>query len=471
MDRENHAIPLSRLRSRGATLLALAVAAGVLAYVCGFHSVRQVLAVSIFVLIVAATLLFWNFRLAIAFVGITVLLAGNVITIEQMVWSSELSIILFLLGMMILVGVLKDLGLFSWLIQLVISMRRIDGGRFVCIVVILSALLSCVVGEVTSTVIIMALVFQVCDTLKVRPVPFLLISVLATNIGSCGTMIGNPVGILIGSKAGLSFTDFLVWAFPVMLVALVASLGLLTAWYRKEIRALSERLAERRKMQLGLGPLVRIPYRRALGILVGVIVLISLHHPIEYLLGVEKNTILMVTPLAASGILMIWRHERARHYVETEVEWWTLLFFMMLFTVAGSLEHTGITEALAHRFQGVSGNQPGVLIPLVMVMAALGSAFVDNIVFVSAFIPVVRELQMTPLWWAMLFGACFGGNITVIGSTANIVAVGMLEKRYRMKIGFLEWLIVGTVIGVLTCAIAWAALTIMAPHMPAFPSH
>ena len=140
---------------------------------------------------------------------------------------------------------------------------------------------------------------------------------------------------------------------------------------------------------------------------------------------------------------------------------------MMLFAVAGSLEHTGVTEIIAHNFKGTFGSSNTVLTPLIIIMTAVGSAFVDNIVFVAAFIPVVKELDSTPLWWALLFGACFGGNITAIGSTANIVALGMLEKRYRAHIMFLEWLKVGAIVGLMTCIIAWIGIVILTPFMPA----
>jgi Na+/H+ antiporter NhaD/arsenite permease-like protein len=111
-----------------------------------------------------------------------------------------------------------------------------------------------------------------------------------------------------------------------------------------------------------------------------------------------------------------------------------------------------------------------MLVPLVMSMAALGSAFVDNVIFVSAFIPVVQQLvgetaTVHPLWWALLFGACFGGNITMIGSTANIVALGMLEKRYRIRIHFFEWFRVGLAAGLIASVIAWMVLSVTGPLM------
>ncbi len=422
---------------------------------------QQVTAACVFVLVIAATLLFWTLRLAVAFLGVAVLLTTKVMTLPQLLEKTELHIILFLVGMMTLVGVLKDLGLFSWLIQTVVNTPRMSGRKFTLILVAMSGLLPGMVDEVTSIVFVLALVFQVCDTLKVRSTPFVLIAVFATNIGSTGTMLGNPVGILIGSKAGLSFGDFLTHAAPVMLLALLSALGVMLLWFRKDIRLLDEKLEERRNANLGLGPLVRIPYRRALLILAGSLTLIALHHPIESALGVEPNTLLIVAPLAVAGLLMLFRPGRARHYIESEVEWWTLLFFMMLFAVAGSLATTGLTDAVARRFADAFGTSRFVLTPVVMTATALGSAFVDNIVFVAAFIPVIQSLvaehpQLQPLWWAMLFGACFGGNVTVIGSTANIVALGMLEKRYGAHVAFFEWLRIGLVTGLLTCTLATA---------------
>ncbi len=454
------------LTIRAAIAIAVSTLTGTLVHaLSSVPDMQQVLAASTFVLIIAATLFFWEFRLAIAFIGIALLLGARVLSLEQFVHFAELDIILFLVGMMTMVGVLKDLGLFTWVIQLVINLKHINGTLFTVVLCVISAFMACVVDEVTSIVFVLALVFQVCDTLKIPPAPFVMIAVVATNIGSSGTMLGNPVGILIGTKAGFAFHDFLLWSMPVMVVCLAVCIGLSLLVFRADIALLSERLETRRSMQLGLGPLVRVPYRRGLIILVGAITFIAMHHRLELMLGVEKNTILIVAPLAIAGVLMIYRHNRARHYIESEVEWWTLLFFMMLFAVAGALEQTGVTSGIAQGFRAVFGNHPAMLVPAVIAIAALGSAFVDNIVFVAAFIPVVKELGATPLWWALLFGACLGGNITVIGSTANIVALGMMDKRYRTQISFVKWFRFGALVGVVTCVIAWLALLLMAPLM------
>jgi Na+/H+ antiporter NhaD/arsenite permease-like protein len=316
-----------------------------------------------------------------------------------------------------------------------------------------------------------ALIFQVCDVLKVRPVPFLIIAVMATNVGSAGTMLGNPVGILIGSRAGLTFEDFMIWAFPVMLLSLVATIVLLILWFRPEIRELDERLRQRRKHALPLGPTVVVPVRAGLLLIGGTIGLVALHHRIELLLGLDTNTVLYMAPLIAAGIVMIWRRERARYYIEHDVEWWTLMFFLMLFGVAGTLQYTEVTNEIASSMKNVVGGDSDIMVPIVMITSALGSAFVDNVIFVAAFIPVVHELigettTAHPLWWALLFGACFGGNITMIGSTANIVALGMMEKRYRTRIDFLEWFRVGLAAGITACLVAWLALLVTGPLMP-----
>jgi len=456
---------------RSALVVSLSFCVGMIVHTFGYTQ-PQILACAVFAMTVLATLLFWEFRLAVAFVGIAALFACNVLTLDRFVDSCELPVILFLVGMMVTVGALKELGFFSWIIELIVSRPRMTGMTFTLIVMVLSALLACAVDEVTSIVFVCALVFQVCDTLRVSATPFLIMAVMATNIGSSGTMIGNPVGLLISHRAGLTFEDFIVYAFPVMLSCLVAAMCVLLLWFRKDIRELSERLEERRRQHLDLGPLVRVPYHRGLTIFLVTVGVIAMHHRIEALLGLEQNTVLMTAPLAIAGVLMVWRRQRAKHYVEVEVDWWELLFFMMLFAKAGALEHTGVAARVAGDFATTFKGFPALLLPVILGISAIGSAFVDNVVFVAAFVPVVRELQATPLWWALLFGACLGGNMTMIGSAANIIAVGVLEKRHRRRINFLQWLKVGIVVGLVTCLVAWAALALLAPHMPGtHPGH
>jgi Na+/H+ antiporter NhaD/arsenite permease-like protein len=349
-------------------------------------------------------------------------------------------------------------------------MPNISGRKFIAVTAIASALLACAVDEVTSIIFISTLIFQVCDRLKLDPSPFIIICVLCTNVGSAGTMMGNPVGIFIGTKAGLTFGDFIFWAFPIMLLALAATVMVTMFYYRKKLTLFDERLKERLSRDLSLVPRIDVPYKQGLLLLIVTIAIIASHHPLEGMLHLGKNSVLLIAPLICSGVIMIIRNQRARYYVEREVDWWTLLFFMLLFAIAGTLEHTHVDQFMAGKFTKLCGASLATLVPFIILTSALGSAFIDNVIFVAAFAPVIHELAKTvnsfPLWWALLFGACFGGNITMIGSTANIVALGMLEKRTRTQMKFWEWLKVGFLSALVACLIAWGALMILVPFMP-----
>jgi len=432
-------------------------------------------AVCTFVAVICTALLFWSYRVAVAFLGASLLIGTHTMTLQSLLRSTELEIILFLIGMMIVVGALKDLGLLTWIIQCIINRERMTGLTFTVVLCMLSAFLSAFIGEVSSIVVVLALVFQVCDTLKIRATPFVLIAVFCTNIGSAATMLGNPVGVFIGHKAGFTFGQFLIGAAPITAIAFAVTVAVLLFWYRKSIANMTQKMEEHRKLHRGLGPMIRIPHRRGLSVLIITFLIAAFHHQIETALGLigadNINAVLIITPLIIAGILMIYRPHRAQYYVEHEVDWWTLLFFMFLFAIAAGLQEQNVTQKIADRLAAYATGSSKALLPFVVGITALGSAFVDNIVCAAAFKPVVQSLvehasEYSLLWWALLFGACFGGNITVVGSTANIVAVGLLERRGHSQIPFLEWFKIGLTIGVLTSLIAWGALSVLPMPKP-----
>ncbi len=467
MDELNEKAGRMNTWARSFAVAAITVCVGCIFYKYEY-SFEQVTSAAVFTLIIAAATMFWEFHVPIAFVGIGLLLVCDVMDIPAMIASSNLDVILFLMGMMVIIGVLRDLGLFSWIIIKVISIPSLSARRFVFTFFFIGALMSCLVDEVTSIVLIAALIFQVCDTLNLKPVPFVIMAVMAANIGSTGTMLGNPVGLLIGQNAEppLSFIDFMHWSFPIMLVELTVVLVFLLWMFRKEIRRMDDEMRARRDSGLTLGPIVDIPYGRGLLVLVVLVGMLSIHTRIENWLGLSPNTMLITTPLFLSGLLLLWRRGHVHKYIAEDVEWSTLIFFMMLFVVAGTLRHTNVTGRIADGFVHRFGNEIDVLIPVVLGISALGSAFIENVIFVAAFMPIAVKLDHTPLLWALLHGACLGGNITMIGSTANIAAISMLEKRYWTKVNFFVWLKTGVAVGVLSCLVAWIGLSITAPYMP-----
>jgi Na+/H+ antiporter NhaD/arsenite permease-like protein len=203
--------------------------------------------------------------------------------------------------------------------------------------------------------------------------------------------------------------------------------------------------------------------RAVLGIFGLTLLFIALHHRLELALGLEANTILLSVPLISAGLVMVWKWRKAREYIEKDVEWWTLLFFLLLFAKAGTLKYTGATDVIARKISFIVRGSPSILLSVMLWASALGSSILDNVVLVAAFIPVVQSFKdlgfaLQPLWWALLFGGCIGGNITLVGSTANIVALGILEKERKIRVTFFRWLGIGLATSVVAIIIIWIGL-------------
>jgi Na+/H+ antiporter NhaD/arsenite permease-like protein len=430
---------------------------------------QQSISIAIFSASILGTLFFWDVRLTFAFLGTSVLLLTNTIDMEHIIRFASLEVILFLVGMMVLVGLLKSAGFFAWIVTLILRIRNLTAAKFLVIISIISALLACAVDEVTSIVFIAAAIFEICDYFEVDPTPFLMISIFATNIGSSGTVLGNPIGILIASKSGLTFEDFIAKAFPLMILCLAVLIVIVRVWYKKTLEALDVKMKELGANDM-LIKLISIPPEKdlkiGLAIFGATLFSISMHHRIELLLHLEPNTVLLILPLISSGCVMAWKWKRARSFIEKDVEWWTLLFFMLLFAQAGTLKYTGATDVLAKNLISVTSNSLSALTGVVLWISAIGSSLLDNVVLVAAFIPVIHSFEalnvnIQPLWWALLFGGCLGGNITLVGSTANIVALGLLEKEKNVRMTFTRWIGIGSVIGFVTTLIVWVALLLL----------
>jgi len=162
---------------------------------------------------------------------------------------------------------------------------------------------------------------------------------------------------------------------------------------------------------------------------------------------------------------MLWRNKRAKEYIEKDVDWWTLIFFMLLFAKVGTLKYMGVTEIFSQGIAKLSNGNQFFMITFVLWLSAIGSSILDNVVLVVTFIPVITGLkaigiEVSTLLWVLLFGGCLGGNITMVGSTANIVALGMLEKHGNIRISFLQWFKIGSVVRLITTSIVWASLTV-----------
>ncbi len=428
---------------------------------------KQILAVTIFAGFILGTLFYWQFRLAFALLGITLLLVTQVIDIPHLVEFANVDIILFLIAMMLVIGFLEERKFFEVLLErLLASIDRMPHLLFSAMMA-LAMLSAALVDEVTSILFMTSLTLHLARRFKLQPFPYIVMIVLATNIGSSATVVGNPIGVLIALRAGLSFTDFLRWATPISLASLFLTIGICLLYFRRPLKELADAIRRSRGEPIEVERYNHKQFRVA-GILFGATILgLILHHSMEHLLHLPKNTLLLGVPFLMAGIALLIEQEKARELVEKRVDWWTLAFFLLLFASVGTLRYVGVTDRIADGLKAMAGSSDALLLGLILFISALLTAFLDNILVVATFIPIIADLgasgiPISALWWGLLFGGTFGGNATMIGSTANIVAIGMLEKENH-PVRFSQWLGPGLAVTLPTLLLAFLLLFIQLP--------
>ncbi len=469
-------------------------AIAIVTYLTGIEPI-QVASLTVFSSLILGTLLYWRSRLAFALIGIAALMTLNLLNTNTLIEFAGLDIILFLVGMMIVIGYLEDRHFFEYLLEKILSKVGNNPNKLIIILMLMSGMFAALVDEVTSILFMAATVIHLTAKLKLNPIPFIIMIVFATNIGSSATVVGNPVGVLIALRADLTFVDFLRWATPISIAGLMLAIPLSLKYFSKDIKQLGKAMIpqvihngssdikpqdisstspiKEVAADLHTGPKekkkqdYKIPWILFLGTIAGLVA----HSPVEEMLGLEKNAMLLGTAFAAAGISLFMVRERARDLVERRVDWWTLAFFIFLFASVGTLQLTGVTTLLANGVYELSGGDETNLFFLFSIAAGITSALMDNILGVATFIPVVNDMTELginnfPLWWGLLFAGTFFGNLTLIGSTANIVALGMLERQKRGHITLLQWIKPGAIVSIPTLTLALLLIFIQIPLMP-----
>jgi len=439
-------------------------------------SAEQVASVTIFASLIVGTLLFWRFRLAFALVGIAAMLGLGLLDTDTMIEFAGFDMILFLVGMMVVVGFLEEKKFFEHLLGKIMRGVGSNPVKLVVVLMLMSALFAALVDEVTSILFMTATVLHLTGKLRISAIPLVMMTVFATNIGSSATVVGNPVGVLIAMRAELTFMEFLRWATPISVAGLAVAIPLCLLYFRKYIRGMGEALGSREQGSVLVEEAEQVAVQRQSFripwvIFAGTIAALVAHSPMEQALGLGKNVLLPGVAFAAAGVVLFLNHRNAREMVERRVDWWTLAFFIFLFASVGTMKMLGVTTVLAQALVDLSGgDETGLFLVFVPITSVL-SALMDNVLAVATFIPVVHEfgdmgVDNYPFWWAMLFSGTFFGNLTLIGSTANIVAIGMLERRKRGNITLKEWIKPGAVISVPTMILAAVLVYLQIPLMP-----
>jgi Na+/H+ antiporter NhaD/arsenite permease-like protein len=382
---------------KGIVYISIILALSLLSSLAGF-SVRQILSLAIFFMVIFGTIMYWRFRLSFALIGISLLLVFGLLDIPHLIEFAGLDIILFLVGMMIFVGYLEENHFFESLVNALI---RNVGPRPVLLVALLmvaGAVSAALVDEVTSILFMTATMIHLTSRFGVNPIPFVIIQVFATNIGSSATVVGNPIGVMIAMRAGLTFQDFLRWASPISLCALLVTIPISILYYFKEIRDWKQKMKSKdfengERASKGNSRQWFICFILFIGTIAGLV----FHSSIEKGLGLQKNTLLIGTALLSAGISLLLERDRARELVERRVDWWTLSFFMMLFASVGTLKYVGTTEVVTQSLISWAGGNPRILFLVLTWTIGILTGFMDNVLAVATFIPMIRKQGLTSL--------------------------------------------------------------------------
>ncbi len=369
-------------------------------------------------------------RIAIVLSGAAAMVVIGATDAEKAFYSHETGIdwnvIFLLLGMMIIVGIIHKTGLFEFLA--ITAIKKSKGNPKVALVylMILTSLASAILDNVTTILLAVPMTLVVTKYLNVSPIPFILAQVFVSNIGGAATLVGDPPNIIIASKAGLSFNSFLVHMAPMVLLVLAVVIPLIIFLFRRElINTAADRASI---MQLSAHSFLKdsVLLKKSVAVLALVMVAFILHSVVH----IEPSVI----ALFGAGILVAISGLKPREYVQ-DVEWATLIFFAGLFIMVGALVNVGALAEFSQYLKELFGSDTKMAASVILGLSAVLSGLIDNIPYVASMSPVIRDLsvglvgrQEHVLWWSLAFGADFGGNATIIGASANVVAIGLAAK-------------------------------------------
>ena len=359
------------------------------------------------------------------------------------------NVIILLIGMMLIVAVLRRTGVFEFVAIWAAKRARGRPFRLMVLLVVMTAVASALLDNVTTVLLIAPVTLLVCDRLGVNPVPFLIAEVMASNIGGTATLVGDPPNIIIASRAGLSFNDFLVHLAPLVVVLMGVFIGLCRLLFRSAFHYDEQRAAA----VMALRERDAIHDRRLLAISLAVLALVLAAFVLHTVLHLEPAVVAIV-----GGLVLLALSRLDAEEVAKDVEWPTLLFFAGLFIMVGALVATGVIDKVAQAAIDAIGGRLLAASMVLLWASAVFSAVVDNIPYVATMAPIVAQLAHAEgdggsvLWWSLALGADLGGNATAIGASANVVMLGLAERAGR-RISFWEFTKYGVVVTVATVAL------------------
>lgn len=415
----------------------------------------KIIAVAVFLIVILLIISERVHRTAAAMAGAMVLILTGVMSADKALSYIDFNTIGVLVGMMIFVAIVRRSGMFEYIAVRAAKAVHGDPWKIMVAFTLITAVLSAILDNVTTVLLVGPMSIAIARMLKIDPVPFLMGQILASNVGGTATLIGDPPNIMIGSAAHLSFMDFLENTGFAVLFILVGLILLMKIVYEKKIELGTVDTGAIEKLDPSKSITNRALMKKGIIVLICVIVGFMFHDK----LGIESSVI----ALTAAAVMLIIGREDVNEAIQ-DVEWTTILFFMSLFVVVGGLTETGIIKELASKIIDATNGHPMVTMLVLLWASALLSSILDNIPFVATLIPLILAMQadgidVTSFWWAISLGACLGGNGTMIGASANVV-LSDISTKHGYPITFKSYLKVGMPFMLLSIVIATVFLVV-----------
>jgi len=408
-----------------------------------------------------------------ALVMLIVLFATGVLdphdSVDFVIGAIDFNTIGLLLGMMVIVGILGETGIFQYI---GIKAAKISNGnvwKLMILLAVITAVGSAFLDNVTMVLLMVPVTISVCRILNINPISLILAQIFASNIGGATTLIGDPPNIMIGSAAGIDFMSFAYHMTPEIIITMAVTIVLFKFMFRKDLKQKPENVEKLQALDEKKEIKDSMLLKKSAIVLGAVILMFMLHG----MIGLEVSII----ALGGAAVLLVVTGKQP-YIALKHVEWPTLLFFCGLFVIVGGVELSGALELLAHNILELTGGDLGTTLFTIVLTSAFASAFVDNIPFTATMIPIIENISVdpsfaktladytyNPLWYALAFGADLGGNGTLIGASANLVAVAICEK-FGYRIFFREFLIKGLPLMVITTMVAFGAFYLRVIFFP-----
>lgn len=401
-------------------------------------SIGAILSIGIFVVVLILIISEKVNRTLAALAGAVLILILRILTSGNIVEYIDFNTLGVLVGMMVIVSIIKNTGVFEYVAILAAKKVNADPWKIIVSFCVITAVTSALLDNVTTVLLIAPMTLVITDVLELDPIPFLIPEIIASNIGGTTTLIGDPPNIMIGSAADLGFLDFIINLTPVIIVVFIVTFLLLKMIYGKKL--IVDEAQKQEIFQLDEKKAIKnIPLlKKSLFVLLLVVIGFFSHEFLDYPSAL----------VAVSGaVLLTLISKQSVDDVFHSVEWPTIFFFAGLFILVGALEEVGVIHQLAVVLLNATKGHMVMTGVVIVWLSAIVSSFLDNIPFVATLIPLIQDmgesgLDISPLWWAISLGACLGGNGTLIGASANVVVAGIAEKQ-GYKISFLRYMKIG----------------------------